>query len=222
MRLALNSLAKHRFLGALVDLKIVLAVGNPLLLSALAYAPGARDHLVAAVTTEGESVEAVSELFAGFVIATDSLETGHGTDPLGRFSHLRTLRFLDSTSPAAIQEAVESGVDGILPLFSIQGDGSGGAIQAIAAVGKGGTWVPKTVSDAVDSADPEALELVCQLSASERSVLSAVGRVLDNIDIAEETMSPLETIKSHLKAIRQKMNISDREQLALVSIHAGL
>ncbi len=222
VRLALTSLAEHRFLEALAGRKIVLACGNPLLLSALAYDPGLKKHLVAAVTTEAEAVEAVSKLFADFVIATDHLEAGHGTHLLGHFDHLRTLLFLDSNSPAAIQEAVEAGVDGIVPLSSLQPDGSGGAIQAIAAVGKGGTWVPKAVSEVVSRSDAHALEMCEKMTRAEREILSELGKGLTNDEIAQKLVVSEETVKSHLKSVRQKLGFSDRVKLALVAIHAGL
>lgn len=222
MRLELTSLAERRFLEALEGRKLVLASGNPLLLSALAYAPGIKEALIAAVTTEEEAYEAVSNSFADFVISTDFLEAGHGTHLLARLRHLRTLLFLNSDSATAIQAAVEAGINGIVPISSFRADGSGGAIKAIEAVGKGGTWVPSAVIDVVPRSDAEALSKCEELTHAERDVLSFLGEGLMNEEIALQLSISVETVKTHLKNIRQKIGVSDRVKLALVAIHAGL
>ena len=53
-------------------------------------------------------------------------------------------------------------------------------------------------------------------------MLAELGRGLDNASITEVLFLSEETVKSHLKAVRQKMNETDRVKLALLSIRAGL
>ena len=60
------------------------------------------------------------------------------------------------------------------------------------------------------------------LTDKERGVLTQVGRGLDNDEIAAELFCSVETVKSHLRAIRQKVGESDRVRLALTAIRAGI
>ena len=45
---------------------------------------------------------------------------------------------------------------------------------------------------------------------------------MDNDEIAAELFCSVETVKSHLRAIRQKVGESDRVRLALTAIRAGI
>tara|TARA_Y100001933_G_scaffold87384_1_gene88533 strand:+ start:883 stop:1185 length:303 start_codon:yes stop_codon:yes gene_type:complete len=90
------------------------------------------------------------------------------------------------------------------------------------AVGKGGTWVPGVVSSVVSKSDAYALKMCEQMTRAEREVLSALGEGLTNDEIAQKLVVSEETVKSHLKSMRQKFGFHDRVKLALVAIHSGL
>ena len=94
-------------------------------------------------------------------------------------------------------------------------------MQAISTVARGGVWLSPAVSCIVNSgADKKALATISVLTDKERGVLTQVGRGLDNDEIAAELFCSVETVKSHLRAIRQKVGESDRVRLALTAIRA--
>ena len=71
-------------------------------------------------------------------------------------------------------------------------------------------------------ADKDALATISELTDKERAVLTQVARGLDNNEIATELFISKETCKSHLRAIRQKVGVTDRVKLALLAIKAGI
>ncbi len=60
------------------------------------------------------------------------------------------------------------------------------------------------------------------LSNRERQIVAAVARGLSNRAIAEETNIAPQTVKNHLSAIFQKLQVKSRVQLALIAIQRGL
>ena len=71
-------------------------------------------------------------------------------------------------------------------------------------------------------ADKSAFATIAKLTNKERAVLTQVGRGLGNSEIAEELFISEQTCKSHLRAIRQKVDETDRVKLALIAIRAGI
>ncbi len=60
------------------------------------------------------------------------------------------------------------------------------------------------------------------LSHRERQIVAAVARGLSNRAIADEAGIAPQTVKNHLSAIFQKLQVRSRVQLALIAIQRGL
>jgi DNA-binding NarL/FixJ family response regulator len=59
------------------------------------------------------------------------------------------------------------------------------------------------------------------LSTRERQIVVAVARGLSNRDIAAEAGIAQQTVKNHLSAIFQKLQVRSRVQLAVLAIRDG-
>ncbi len=68
----------------------------------------------------------------------------------------------------------------------------------------------RSVPERRHTVDPEAPVIVDPLSCRERDVLHHVSEMLDTADIAAEMHISVNTVKSHLKSIFQKLGTSDR------------
>jgi DNA-binding NarL/FixJ family response regulator len=60
-----------------------------------------------------------------------------------------------------------------------------------------------------------------RLSARERQIVEGVARGLTNREIAAETGIAYQTVKNHLSAIFQKLQVKSRVQLALLALKAA-
>lgn len=215
-------LVGSRLREALEGEKIVLALRSHLELAALAYVPAIKNHVVGGATTEREAREVVRETFASMIISDCTLEAGSGLQLAKEFRHLKVIVLSDRENAELIREAEEAAVDGLVFRSSIGLAGEGAFLRAMATVARGGVWLSPAVTCIVGTADKEALALVALLTDKEREVLSAVGRGLDNKEAAEEAFVSEETVKSHLRAIREKLGEKDRVRLALTAIRAGI
>ena len=73
-------------------------------------------------------------------------------------------------------------------------------------------------TSAVEPADPPAPEL----TAREREVLSLLGAGLPNAEIAERLHLGITTVKTHVSAVMDKLNLRNRVQAAVVAHRLGL
>ncbi|MDC0303021.1 response regulator transcription factor [bacterium] len=216
-------LVASRLKVALEGEKIVLCFKSRLELAALAFVPEIRDHVVGGATTAREGAELLKETFATMLITDCTLEAGDGISLAHEFRHLKTICLTDRENAELICEAEEAGVSGLIFRSAIGLGGEGAFLQAIGVVARGGVSLSPAVNCIVDGgADKEALEAISDLTDKEREVLSAVGRGLDNKEAAEEAFVSEETVKSHLRAIREKLGEKDRVRLALTAIRAGI
>ena len=60
------------------------------------------------------------------------------------------------------------------------------------------------------------------LTKREREILALVAEGLSNREIAERLVLSPETVKSHVAAILEKLNVSDRTQAAIYAVRNGL
>ena len=202
--------------------RLVWCLGSRIELLGVSHVPPVAPFVVGGATTTTEAAEIVKETFASMLIADDVPEAGSGIELLKAHRHLKTVLITARENEATVKEAVEAGVDAIIFRSQIGLGGEGTFVPALAAVARGATYLPETIAGMTTTADEWALGLVVDLTDRERNVLSAVGRGFDNAEIAEEMFASEETVKSHLKSIRQKLGVSDRVKLALIAIHSGI
>ena len=139
------------------------------------------------------------------------------------FSGLLTLRaehpdipvmIVSATDDAStISRAMALGASGFVPKSSSI-DTIRGAIEAVL---RGDTWQPEG-SDGVVESDPEVddiLKCVATLTPQQKRVLSMISQGLLNKQIAYELDVSEATIKAHVSAVLQKMNVDSRTQAVI-------
>ena len=217
-----SDLVASRLKQALEGSKLVVCMASRLELGSFAFVPAIRDHIVGGATTTREARELMKETFADFLITDDVPEAGCGIALAKEFRHVKTLVLTHRENAELVREAEEAGVDGLVFRSAIGLSGEGSFLQAIGRVARGAVSLSPAVNCIVGNADKDALDAVAQLTEKEREVLSAVGRGLDNSEIATELFISEQTCKSHLKAVRMKAGETDRVKIALIAIKAGI
>jgi DNA-binding NarL/FixJ family response regulator len=112
----------------------------------------------------------------------------------------RVLAFTWATDPETARRALAAGAHGWLSKMSSSGD----LVDAIEAVHRG-----ETVSEslALDGHDPSP-----SLSAREREVLGLICRGLSNKEIADELYVSVNSVKTYVRLIYQKIGVTRRAQ----------
>ena len=218
----LTNLLRTRITTALEGEKVVICLRDRLALGSFCLLPMISGFLVAGVTTTEEATESIRDGFATYVITDDVPEAGSGMELLRAHRHLKTVCLTERENTATIREAEACGVDALIFKSQIAPDGSGSFVNGLSQVARGGIYLPSGVRDYVGKADKSELKMIGALTERERAVLTEVGRGLDNASIAEALVTSEETVKTHLKAIRQKVGESDRVRLALLAIRTGV
>ena len=218
----LTELAIARMERALENERVVVCMKDPLCLAAFSLLPAIRSHLACACTRAYEAEQAINETFSTYLIIDDVPESGSGLELCKKFRHLKTVLLTERENDGMVKDAGNAGVDALIFRSQVGGDGSGALIAGLAQVARGGVYLPQSVLEHAGEADEKTFELIATLTEKERVVLAELGRGLDNASIAEVLFLSEETVKSHLKAVRQKMNETDRVKLALLSFRVGL
>jgi DNA-binding NarL/FixJ family response regulator len=124
-------------------------------------------------------------------------------------------------NPAYLREAVRAGAAGYL-LKDVSKDD---LIDAIRQVATGGAFIESQMLKGMLSemkpgaAAPSGAR---NLTKREREILALVAEGLSNREIADKLVLSPETVKSHVAAILEKLNVSDRTQAAIYAVRNGL
>src|SRR5213593_5152705 len=124
-------------------------------------------------------------------------------------------------NPAYLREAVRAGAAGYL-LKDVSKDE---LLDAIRQVATGGAFIESQMLKGMLSemkpgaATPSAAR---NLTKREREILALVAEGLSNREIADRLVLSPETVKSHVAAILEKLNVSDRTQAAIYAVRNGL
>lgn len=100
-------------------------------------------------------------------------------------------------------------------------------IKSIRKVAEGEMWVDhettkKLFEELADRRGPKAESPLDLLTDREREVAALVGEGMRNKEIAERLFISERTVKTHISNIFQKLDLSDRLELALFAISQGL
>ncbi|MBA2566101.1 MAG: response regulator transcription factor [Gemmatimonadetes bacterium] len=100
-------------------------------------------------------------------------------------------------------------------------------IKSIRKVAEGEMWVDhettkKLFEELADKRGPKAESPVDLLTDREREVTALVGEGMRNKEIADRLFISERTVKTHISNIFQKLDLSDRLELALFAIKQGL
>jgi DNA-binding NarL/FixJ family response regulator len=109
--------------------------------------------------------------------------------------------------------AVQAGARG----YVLKGMFAEGLLEAIRHVHAGGTLIPPDLAVKLEKRGSTV-----GLSARERQVLELVAKGLINKEIAAVLMVSEDTVKTHLKRIYAKLDVTDRTEAALVAVQRGI
>jgi DNA-binding NarL/FixJ family response regulator len=125
-------------------------------------------------------------------------------------------------NPSYLRDAVRAGAAGYLLKDVSQEE----LIDAIRQVATGGAFIESQMLKGMLSemkpsggATPPAAK---NLTKREREILTLVAEGMSNREIAERLVLSPETVKSHVAAILEKLNVSDRTQAAIYAVRNGL
>ncbi len=119
-----------------------------------------------------------------------------------------------SDDPTTIKRALDLGASGFVPKSA----GIETIREAISRVLRGDVWKPDDI-DLFDEADPEIAELINRLATltpQQTRVLSMISQGLLNKQIAYELSVSEATVKAHVSAVLQKLNVDSRTQAVIV------
>lgn len=144
-------------------------------------------------------------------------------------SGLITLKALQSTLPViivsgtddagTISRALELGASGFIPK-STSMDGIGEAVRSVL---NGDIWVPEGVeiTTETDDATRDFLNRIRTLTPQQMRVLTMLGEGLLNKQIAYELTVSEATVKAHVSAVLQKLDVDSRTQAVIVLSKIG-
>ena len=114
-----------------------------------------------------------------------------------------------------VRKALNLGASGFIPKSS----GTETIVQAINDVLSGGVWVPEGFDQpaAADKETDEIARRIATLTAQQIRVLMMLKEGLLNKQIAYELNVSEATIKAHVSAILQKLNVSSRTQAVIAA-----
>ena len=123
---------------------------------------------------------------------------------------------------AYLRDAVQAGAAGYL-LKDLSKDQ---LIDAVRQVASGGAFIESQMLRGMlsemkpeNGSQPKAAR---NLTKREREILSLVAEGMSNREIADRLVLSPETVKSHVAAILEKLNVSDRTQAAIYAVRNGL
>ncbi len=101
--------------------------------------------------------------------------------------------------------------------------------KAIQTIASGEVWFSRRVVDLIFNEYPTLVRRakaqegpISLLSDREREVLLRVARGLTNKQIADELYMSISTVKSHIRSVFQKLDLSSRTEAAIFAVREGL
>jgi len=125
-------------------------------------------------------------------------------------------------NPTYLRDAVRAGAAGYL----LKDVSKEELIDAIRQVSSGGAFIESQMLKGMLSEMKPTTSGVSpaakNLTKREREILALVAEGMSNREIAERLVLSPETVKSHVAAILEKLNVSDRTQAAIYAVRNGL
>ena len=182
-------------------------------------------EVVGEAKTGREAIEAARELVPDVVLMDVRMPDMHGLDATRRIKEERprtaVIIVTNHEDPAYLRTAIDAGAAGYL-LKDVSRELLVGAVREVAG---GGTFIEtqtlRSVLSQVPVAGP-APEAARALTRREREILVHVAQGLSNREIAERLVLSPETVKSHVAAVLNKLDLSDRTQAAVYAVRHNL
>ncbi len=151
------------------------------------------------------------------------LHNEHGLDIVRkgrtRCPETRYIILTSYSTEEEIQAAIKEDVDGYVLKEALPEE----LIGAIHTVSQGRKFFdPAVVQFAMDSGRYKKKTELKELTPREYEVLKALGRGLNNTGVANELFISEHTVKKHVGAILEKLDLKNRTQAALLAVSKGL
>ncbi len=125
-------------------------------------------------------------------------------------------------NPTYLRDAVRAGAAGYL----LKDVSKEELVDAIRQVSSGGAFIEsqmlKGMLSEMKPTGTGVSPAAKNLTKREREILALVAEGMSNREIAERLVLSPETVKSHVAAILEKLNVSDRTQAAIYAVRNGL
>ena len=223
----INKMGRPVIEELLTGQRLLMTFGDRLTLVAMSYLPAFAPVLVGAFTTEQEALNSISERKPTILMASEELEVGYGISLVSKVKGIspgtNCLLFLRRNNPEVIEEAIGAGADAVVRIQSM-GDGTGDFIQAVAALGKGGTYFPDDVRDAIkhDTGAVHRLEMLNALTEKEIEALNFLCKGYSNNEIAQAMVISIPTTKTHISNLMSKLQVPSRTALVVLAVRHSL
>lgn len=182
-------------------------------------------EIVGEAKTGREAIEAARQLLPDVVLMDVRMPDMHGIDATRRIKEERprtaVIIVTNHEDPGYLRTAIDAGAAGYL-LKDVSRELLVGAVREVAG---GGGFIERQALRGVLSEMPiagPAPEAARALTRREREVLGHVAEGLSNREIAERLVLSPETVKSHVAAVLNKLDLSDRTQAAVYAVRHGL
>ena len=208
----------------LAGTSLVACMGNRLTLYSFALNTGIRQSLIGAYTTQDEVLPAIETHRPDLLIATETLEQGHGVALLAKTKAINSdtscLIFVERETAEVVNDCLNAGADGVMFISTLGLPGKGDFLLALRSVISGHLYYPQEVREVI--AHEPAKALPSELTKRELEVLSQLSTGKTNKEIAEDMFLSSETVKKHVSTIIAKLEVRDRTAAAVLAIKAGL
>lgn len=129
-----------------------------------------------------------------------------------------------STDPRVLRQAIEAGAEALMHKTAdmteiIDALRRLSAGEQLISVGQATILTDPTNVEEQTQAGSEALS---RLSPREREILYALAEGLSDKEIASRLQIGVETVRTHLVAVRRKLHVNSRVQLAVIAVRYGL
>ncbi len=181
------------------------------------------DLQVAAEAPDGvAALEQARRVQPDIVVLDLALPGLHGLDVLRELSGVapqaRVIVLTVAIERPQIIEALQLGARGIL----LKDAALELIVECIRTVARGGYWVLREAVTEISSYLEENAASVPQLTRREREIVEAILTGCSNREIAQRYGISEETVKHHLSSVYAKLGVSNRLELALLAVRAGL
>ncbi len=209
----------------LMAIKVIMVDDHPLVRRGIESAIRLEEtlELTGSAANSTDALHLINEHRPNVALVDLRLHNEHGLDIVrkGRVISPET-RFIILTSYSTEEEiraAIKENVDGYILKEALPEE----LIGAIHSVSQGRKYFdPAVVQFAMESGRYSKKPDLGELTPRELEVLKALGRGLNNLAIADEMYISEHTIKKHVGAILQKLDLKDRTQAALFAVSKGL
>jgi len=214
--------SSNRLLG---DARLVACLGSRLALSLFIATTRSGPQLVGAATGQAEAMALLQREQASVLICSDRLEQGCGYALVAEIKRsapqTRTLLIVgDPNRRARLKTAIQAGCDGLCLEAQL---GMGTVLSALTAVSGGGIYIERSLGELFLAHVPGPNPIpLAPLSEREVQVLQLAAGGHNNQEIGARLFISLETVKTHMRNILQKLQARDRTHAAVQGLRLGL